>query len=47
VTHRLIREVIIVFHHSPMILIVRQVADTDRRLVQRVSRGMRMWHGFC
>jgi hypothetical protein len=30
-----------------MTLKVLQVAVTDRRLVQRVSRGMRVWHNFC
>jgi hypothetical protein len=28
-------------------LMVLQVANTDLRSVQRVSRRMRMWHDFC
>jgi hypothetical protein len=36
-----------VFYNSTTMLMVLQVADTDRRSVQRVSQGMRMWHDFC
>jgi hypothetical protein len=34
------------FYHLTMPLKVRQVAATDRRLVQRVSQDMRVWHNF-
>jgi hypothetical protein len=44
--HRLIRQVMSLFFHLTTMLIVHQVADMDRRSVQRVSLITRVWHGF-
>jgi hypothetical protein len=36
-----------VLYNSTTMLRALQVANTDRRSVQRVSQGMRVWHDFC